>query len=86
MIYQINWQLGLNRVITKLIPAANYKGIKLVANFQHDLADVVIADSYRLEAILDQLVSNAINFTEKGSIIITTNFFAAPTFELGKYL
>lgn len=43
---------------------------------------MVIADSYRLEAILDQLVSNAINFTEKGSIIITTNFFAAPTFEL----
>ncbi|WP_375327133.1 sensor histidine kinase [Candidatus Tisiphia endosymbiont of Nemotelus uliginosus] len=72
----------VNRVITKLIPSANYKGIKLVANFQHDLADVVIADSYRLEAILDQLVSNAINFTEKGSIIITTNFFAAPTFEL----
>ncbi|UCM85901.1 MAG: hypothetical protein LF885_01160 [Rickettsia endosymbiont of Culicoides impunctatus] len=67
----------VNNVINKLIPSSKCKGIGFANNFTNGIADIIIGDSYRLEAILTQLITNAINFTEKGSVMVTTNFFPA---------
>ncbi|WP_425363979.1 sensor histidine kinase [Candidatus Tisiphia endosymbiont of Hybos culiciformis] len=68
----------VNNVIDKLTIPSNYKGIKLVTNFYKDIPDIIIADSYRLEAILTQLITNAINFTAKEGIVkVATSFFPA---------
>ncbi|MCC8398408.1 MAG: palindromic element RPE1 domain-containing protein [Rickettsia endosymbiont of Labidopullus appendiculatus] len=67
----------VNSVVDKLTITSTCKGIRLVNNVYNDVPDIIIADSYRLEAILTQLITNAINFTEKGSVMVTTNFFPA---------
>ena len=67
----------VNSVVDKLTITSKCKGIRLVNNVYNDVPDIIIADSYRLEAILTQLITNAINFTEKGSVMVTTNFFPA---------
>ncbi|WP_417905535.1 sensor histidine kinase [Candidatus Tisiphia endosymbiont of Micropterix aruncella] len=67
-------------VIAKLIRTSKYKGIKLENHFGN-LPFSVIGDSFRIKTILTQLISNAIIFTEKDTIILTSNFFAARTLE-----
>ncbi|MFP3018322.1 MAG: sensor histidine kinase [Candidatus Tisiphia sp.] len=71
----------VNRIITKLIPTASFIGIKLVNNFYRDITPIITGDSYRIEAILMQLVSNAISFTKEGNVILTSHFFAPSTLE-----
>ncbi|WP_375327177.1 hypothetical protein [Candidatus Tisiphia endosymbiont of Nemotelus uliginosus] len=41
------------------------------------MPDVLVGDSYRLQAILDQLVGNSIKFTKERVIVITANLFPA---------
>lgn len=65
----------VNNVINKLIPSSKCKGIGFANNFTNGIADIIIGDSYRLEAILTQLITNAIKFTEQGSVTLTTYFF-----------
>ncbi len=69
----------VDRVITKLGLTSKCKGIRVVNNFYSDIPNILIADSYRLEAILTQLITNAINFTEQGRVVVTTHFFPAST-------
>ncbi len=63
--------------IAKAGAAALNKGIRLVSNIHYEMPEVVIGDSYRLQAILDQLISNSIKFTEEGMVVITANLFPA---------
>ncbi|WP_341757915.1 hypothetical protein [Candidatus Tisiphia endosymbiont of Ditula angustiorana] len=63
----------VNRIITKLTPTANYKGIQLVSSFYRDITPIITGDSYRIEAILMQLVSNALKFTNKGGVFVLTS-------------
>ncbi|WP_425364491.1 sensor histidine kinase [Candidatus Tisiphia endosymbiont of Mystacides longicornis] len=70
--------------ITKAQPAASHKGLRLACSFQYDMEDIILGDNYRLQAILDQLISNAIKFTEQGHVMITVNLFAAKTQEQDK--
>ncbi len=74
---KINLQILVNHIITGAQPAAQQKGLNLAAIFQNDIAKIVIGDNYRLQIILEQLVSNGIKFTEQGNVIVTVNTFAA---------
>jgi len=49
---------------------AKAKGLELIFNSHDNLPDAVIGDKMRLTEILLNLVSNAIKFTENGSIIV----------------
>ena len=66
----------VNKIITKLRPFAQHKELNLSCNFQYDITDSVVSDSYRIQAILEQLIDNSIKFTNKGNIVVTVNMFA----------
>jgi signal transduction histidine kinase len=46
------------------------KGLKLAIEFGNDLPAAIHSDSKRLEQVIKNLVSNAVKFTEKGSITL----------------
>jgi CheY-like chemotaxis protein/HAMP domain-containing protein len=52
-------------------PLAGQKGLKLSSHIGRRLPGSILADSQRLEQIIRNLVSNAVKFTEKGSVTIS---------------
>ncbi|MDH5327106.1 MAG: ATP-binding protein [Gammaproteobacteria bacterium] len=50
---------------------AEKKDIELVLNFDSELPDELITDPTRLSQILSNLISNAIKFTSKGSVVVS---------------
>ena len=58
---------------------AESAGLKLIAKIENNVPDVILSDEHRLQQILSNFISNALKFTEKGSITIelkSTKFFA----------
>ncbi|MFV8326457.1 CheR family methyltransferase [Flavobacterium sp. ZS1P14] len=49
------------------------KNLKLVVNYDKKIPDVLLGDSIRLHQIILNLVSNAVKFTSKGSILVNVN-------------
>ncbi|WP_342269653.1 sensor histidine kinase [Rickettsia endosymbiont of Orchestes rusci] len=66
----------VNKIIDKAMPIAQRKGLNLSCNFQYDLTNAIISDTYRIGAILEQLIDNSINFTKAGKVVVTVNMFA----------
>lgn len=58
---------------------AEEKGLELTAKLDPDLPEFIHTDSQRLSQILKNLISNAIKFTEKGSVSITINKYTNST-------
>ncbi|MCC8398355.1 MAG: sensor histidine kinase [Rickettsia endosymbiont of Labidopullus appendiculatus] len=69
----------VDNVINRLMLTSKHKGIKLVNNFYRDIPNILIGDSYRIEAILTQLITNAINFTKEGKVFLSSQIFLAST-------
>lgn len=65
----------VNDTVNKIKPEAEDKGLDLFCNFQYNIEKIIIGDSYWISAILEQLVANAVKFTEDGKVIVTINLF-----------
>ncbi len=52
---------------------ADKKGIELLFEMEKNLPDTLLGDPFRLNQVITNLVSNAIKFTEKGSVKISIN-------------
>lgn len=58
-------------IINSFTSQTDNKGIELIMNIDPQIPRFLIGDNFRLNRILNNLVSNAIKYTENGRIIIT---------------
>ncbi|GHA40298.1 ATP-binding protein [Photobacterium aphoticum] len=68
--------------ISIVLAKAATSGLALNVELEHDVPDVVLLDEYRLRQVLMNLASNAVKFTESGSVTIAISRQAAD--EAGK--
>jgi signal transduction histidine kinase len=64
-----NVQMLINSVFETMQPLADSRGLELLINYQ-DAPTEVTTDSYRLQQILINLISNSIRYTEIGTVAI----------------
>lgn len=69
-------QTLVDDVLESMAPKAHEKHIELTAHVQIDVPNAVVADNFRLRQILNNLVSNAIKFTDYGEIVVSVRVVA----------
>ncbi len=70
----------INDVVTFIQPLAKDKELKLICNINTEDTLILLGDPFRLRQIILNIISNAIKFTEKGTISIHVN----PVMQNGK--
>ena len=74
--HDFNIQELLTGILSVMRPKAHEKGLALTSKIDQQLPAVIKGDSVRLNQVLTNLISNAIKFTEAGSVILEINFTA----------
>gem|GEM_PF-192522 len=68
---------SLDDVLTSLSSTVAYraqsKGLELVFNTSPGIPDILVGDPYRLGQVLQNLVGNAIKFTDMGEVVVKTD-------------
>lgn len=64
------------RILDRYKLRASLKGVNLTLNVLPNVTSVKLGDDLRLGQMLDNLLSNALKFTEKGEVVLTINSVA----------
>ena len=67
-----NLRESIEEVLTMLDPASSSKNLEVVSLFFADVPEQLVFDPLRLKQVLTNLISNAIKFTNEGSVVIRT--------------
>jgi len=66
----------LNTLSASMRPLARQKGIRYITHIDSDVPYSVVGDSLRLKQVLSNLASNAIKFTEEGSVTLRASLMS----------
>ncbi|MGE9294646.1 MAG: response regulator [Puniceicoccales bacterium] len=72
-IIHFNLVSTIEEALDQFIPASRERGIELVVDISPSIPAYVRGDPTRLKQILNNLVSNAVKFTDEGEIIVRVN-------------
>lgn len=76
---KFNFYSMMNKIVKTHQATIDEKGLKLVCNVSKDIPAEVIGDELRITQCLNNLLSNATKFTERGQIVV--NVILSMTFE-----
>lgn len=71
-----NLQNLMDKTIKSHLVSADEKGLKLVYSISPDVPHYLVGDPDRVQQVLNNLISNAVKFTEKGEIVVTVENIA----------
>ena len=71
---EFNLKAILQQLVDMFQMQASQKGIKFYHHFDDNLPDFVVTDKQRFRQILINLISNAIKYTEKGSVTFSVGY------------
>lgn len=71
---EFNLRSIIENSVSLFAPKAAEKGIELHSMIVSDVPEEVIGDPSRLRQILNNLISNAVKFTENGEILVTVDY------------
>mgnify|MGYP000075341888 FL=1 len=63
----------IDKVIRAQLPTAEAKGLRLETRFADDLPERIVCDGTRVVQILNNLVNNAIKFTDQGQVLVSAD-------------
>ncbi|OAA91898.1 PAS domain-containing hybrid sensor histidine kinase/response regulator [Clostridium ljungdahlii] len=70
---RFNLRNTIEDAVSLLVPKAVEKGLELYTMIRADVPEEVVGDPSRLRQILNNLISNAVKFTNKGEISVTVD-------------
>jgi len=66
----------IKKIQTEILPLAKEKGINFVVNLDETISPEAVFDGELIKEVFLNIITNAINFTKKGKITVTTSFEA----------
>lgn len=70
----IDLKLIVKECMALYAPIANEKGVSLHIDIARDMSTLVIGDATRISQVLNNLISNAVKFTQQGSVRLSLTF------------
>lgn len=71
---RFNLRTTIEDAVSLFVPKASEKGVELYTMINEEVPEEVIGDPSRLRQILNNLISNAVKFTESGEISVTVDY------------
>ena len=75
-IIPVEYQISsvLNDLVNMIQTRANKKGLKFIVNADPKLPSILFGDEIRIKQVITNILTNAVKYTEKGSVTLTVNY------------